>query len=160
MAIENNQSKNDKAEAKKLEELKAQAIDLGLEVHPNIGVPTLEKKIAEATKEKESVKKAKPAVVTEEKVRELKARSLSKVRVTNLDKENSEATTVFVGVHNMHIDLARVVPLDMEIALEEALIQELQNRTMIVNKPQVDANGKKTGNTVAATAPAFAVTRL
>lgn len=160
MAIENNQNKGDKAEAQKLEELKKVAVDLGLEVHPNVGIATLEKKIADAAKEKESAKKAKPIPVTEVKVRELKAKSLSKVRVTNLDKENSEATTVFSGVHNMYIDIARVVPLDMEIALEEALIQDILNRTMIVNKPQVDASGKKTGNTVAATAPAFAVTRL
>lgn len=151
----NNQEQEDKDLAK----LKKVADDLGIDYSPNIGFATLEKKIKGAQKEKETAKKAAPKQLTPEQTKIMKAKSLVKVRITNMDKDNSGTTTVFAGVHNMHMDLARVIPLNMDIALEEALVQKVEAYRMLVQVPE-EKDGKKTGNFKMIEAPMYSVARL
>jgi len=154
-------SKNnqDEAREKEMRELKAEADELGVEYTNRIGFENLEKKVKEARKEREKLKLKKPKKLSDKEVAKLKATSLSKVRIVNLDKDNTGATTVFAGVHNMHIDLARVIPLNMDIALEEALIRDIENRKMLVGEPVIDKRGEKTGNFKMVEAPMYAVKR-
>lgn len=142
-----------------LDDLKIEAMNLGVNYAKNIGFENLKKKVDEARSEKDAAKKAAPRKVTNRQIAKMKATSLSKVKVMNLDRENASATTVFTGVHNMRIDLARVVPLNMEIALEEALIQDIENRKMMISEPVLDKQGNKTGNFKIVEAPMYAVTR-
>lgn len=158
MAVKNDTSK-DQAEAQDLAELKKIADDLGLEYSDRIGYETLEKRIREAKKEKETAKKTKPQTVTPEQVKIMKAKNLKKVKITNMDPNNAGQTTVFAGVHNMHMDLARVIPLDMEIALEQALIDNIKQRRTVTAVPHV-VNGKDTGNTVAKEINMYAIEYL
>ncbi len=144
-----------------LMKLREEADNLGIDYSMNIGASSLAKKIARAEKEKEKAKKAPPKKLSDIQVRKLKATSLSKVRIMNLDRENASATTVFSGVHNMKIDLARVIPLNMDIALEEALIQDVERRKMMIAEPVLDPVSKKpTGNFKMVEAPMYAVSRL
>ncbi len=154
MATSNNQE-----EEKRMRDLKAKADKLGVEYSNKIGFETLEKRVEDAAKEKEKLKLKKPKKLSDKEVAKLKATSLSKVKIMNMDKDNAGATTVFAGVHNMHIDLARVVPLNMEIALEEALIKDIENRKMLIGEPVIDKRGEKTGNFKMVEAPMFAVKR-
>jgi len=150
---ENNQNKA-------LEDLKVLADNLGIKYQKNIGFENLEKKVRGAEAEKKAAIVAEPKKLTPKQVNKMRATSLSKVRIVNLDKENLSASTVFSGVHNMKIDLARVVPLDMDIALEEALIQDIEKRKMIVGKAIIDPVTKKpNGNFRMIEAPMYAVTR-
>ena len=142
-----------------LETLKTEADNLGVDYAKNIGYESLEKRVEGAKKEKAAAKKAKPKKVTPRAVAKLRATSLSKVKIVNLDRENASATTVFSGVHSLSIDLARVIPLNMEIALEEALILDVENRKMMISEPVLDNLGKPTGNFKVVEAPMYAVTR-
>ena len=143
----------------RLDELKIEADNLGVDYATNIGYENLEKRVEGAKKEKADAKKAKPKKVSKAAIAKMKATSLSKVKVVNLDRENASATTVFSGVHTLKIDLARVIPLNMEIALEEALIQDVENRKMMISETVLDAQGKPTGNFRVVEAPMYAVTR-
>jgi hypothetical protein len=144
---------------RELEELRVKATNLGIDFPKNIGVLSLQKKIEEAEEEKEASKKRKPKKLTDTQVQKMKATSLSKVKIMNMNKDNASATTVFTGVHNMKFDLARVVPLNMEIALEEALIKDIEQRKMMIPEPILDKNGKPTGNFRLVEAPEYAVVR-
>lgn len=143
-----------------LEKLKLEADNLGIKYSGNIGYESLEKKVKGAKAEKAAAKEKPPRKLTDAQVARMKATSLSKVRIVNLDKENAGATTVFSGVHNMHLDLARVVPLNMDIALEEALIKDIENRRTLSSEPILNKQGEKTGNFKVVEVPAYAVTRL
>ena len=143
-----------------LDALKKEADNLGVEYGKNIGKETLEKRVKEAKAEKEAQKAKPPKKLTDAEVARLKATSLSKVRITNLDRDNASATTVFSGVHNMKMDIARVVPLNMDIALEEALIKDIERRKMLIPEAVMNKHGEPTGNFRMVEAPAYAVTRL
>ncbi len=143
-----------------LAELKIEADNLGVDYAKNIGLQNLQKKVNGAKGEKEKAKKMAPKKLTNAQVAKLKATSLTKVRIVNMNKENASATTVFSGVHNMKIDLARVIPLNMDIALEEALIQDVEKRMMLIPEAIVGKNGTLTGNFKFVEVPEYAVVRL
>ncbi len=140
--------------------LKEEANNLGIDYAKNIGLQNLQKKIDGAKGEKAKAKEMKPKKLTDAQVSKLKATSLSKVRIVNMNKENASATTVFSGVHNMKIDLARVIPLNMDIALEEALIQDVEKRMMLIPEAIIGKNGSPTGNFKFVEVPEYAVVRL
>jgi len=144
----------------KLASLKVEADDLGIDYAKNIGLQTLQKKVDEAKGEKKKAKTMAPKKLTDAQVSKLKATSLSKVRIVNMNKENASATTVFSGVHNMKIDLARVIPLNMDIALEEALIQDVEKRMRLIPEAIIGKNGSPTGNFKFVEVPEYAVVRL
>jgi len=151
---------NQLSEEARFEKLKAIANDLGVEFSTKIGFETLEKRVDTAKNEKKKARTAPPRKLSDAQVAAMKAKSLSKVKITNLDKDNT-STTVFSGVHNDGgLDLSRVVPLNMEIALEEALIQDIEGRRMLVSTPILNGMGQKTGNFKVIEAPSYAVSRL
>ncbi len=139
--------------------LRVEADNLGIEYSKNIGFESLNKKIKAAKGEKNKAKTMAPKKLTNEQVNKLKATSLSKVKIVNMNKENASATTVFSGVHNMKIDLARVIPLNMDIALEEALIQDVEKRKMLIPEAIIGKNGSPTGNFKFVEVPEYAVVR-
>lgn len=143
-----------------LAELRVEADNLGIDYAKNIGLESLNKKVVAAKAEKEKLAKRKPKKLTNAEVNKMKASSLSKVRIANMNKENAGATTVFSGVHNMKMDLARVVPLNMDIALEEALIQDIEGRKMLIPEAIIGKDGSPTGNFKLVEVPEYAVARL
>lgn len=142
-----------------LEALKTQADNLGVDYAKNIGFENLEKKVKGALTEKQKMKVKEPKKMRPQQIAKMKATSLSKVRIVNLDRENAGATTVYSGVHTMTMDIARVIPLNMDIALEEALIKDIEKRKMLISEPVVDSQGNKTGNFKIIEAPMYAITR-
>ena len=162
-----------------LELLKATADKLGIKYAANIGASALESKIAafekatadaeaELPEEEKAEKKAKAKAVAKTKpprklsniqVKVMKAKSLSKVMIVNLDSQNTGGNSVTSGVHNMYMDVARVLPLGIPIAVEECLIKEIENRRHTVAEPVMDKNGNHTGNYRTISAPTYAVTR-
>ncbi|RLG27921.1 hypothetical protein DRO03_11070 [Methanosarcinales archaeon] len=139
--------------------LKEEAANLGVDFSKNIGLQTLQKKVDAANKEKEGAKTRAPRKLTNAQVAKMKATSLSKVKIVNMNKDNATATTVFSGVHNMKIDLSRVIPLNMEIALEEALIKDVENRKMRIPEAIIGKNGSPTGNFRYVDQPEYSVVR-
>lgn len=154
----NNPKKLD--EVMSLSDLKTKAESMGVEFAKNIGAESLSKRIAGFEKSKEKSQKAKPRKLTRKEEAKIKSTSLSKVRIVNMDRENASAKTVFASVHNMSMDLARVIPLNMDIALEEALIRNIENRKMMIPEAVIGDNGKPTGNFKMVEAAAYAVARL
>lgn len=147
-------------EEKDLSDLKSEAESLGIDFAKNIGIESLSKRIAGFKKEKKKSKAATPKKLSNKAINKLKATSLSKVHIVNMDRENASATTVFSAVHNMELDLARVVPLNMDIALEEALIRDIESRKMLIPEAIMDDRGKPTGNFRMVEAKAFSVSRM
>jgi len=155
-----------------LGKLKETAEKLGISFSPNIGVKKLEEKIAatEAVSEgvaeaivKPVVKekaKAKPKKITDLQVKIMLAKNLKKVKIVNLDSQNTAATTVTSGVHNQFFDVAKVIPLNVPCAVPQCLIDEVTNRKHVTSTPELDKNGEPTGNFTAIEAPTFAVTHL
>lgn len=148
-------------DAAKLAALKTAADGLGVDYSGRIGYETLLERVNGAKAEKAKSLKEKPRTLTPIQVEVMKAKSLSKVRIMNLDRDNAGANTVFSGVHNAYLDLSRVVPLNMDIALEEALIKDIEGRRMLVSTPVTDpATGKATGNYKMVEGPMYAVSRI
>jgi len=77
-----------------------------------------------------------------------------------LDPNNTNSETVFSGVMNEYMTIQRVVPLNFEIALEQALVTDIENRKHITSVPEKDKNGDFTGNFKTIEAPSYAVVRL
>lgn len=153
------ETEQDQAASRDLDELKKIADDLGIDYSDRIGYETLEKRVIDAKKEKEQASKEKPKVLKPEQLKVMKAKHLRKVRITNMDPNNAGQTTVFAGVHNMVLDLARVIPLDTEIALEQALIDSIKQRKTVTSAPHI-VNGKDTGNTISKEISMYAVEYL
>ena len=125
-----------------LEELKEKADSLGISYNVKIGAEKLAEKIdkfenpdkAEAEKEAKSPK-GKKLTPIQEKI--MKATALSNVTITNLDPDNSGASTVYACVENEYFTVADVVPLDVPIALEECLIKKIKKFTSLSYVPVI-----------------------
>ena len=146
-------------EKQELEELRQIADDMGVSYPNNIGVISLSEKIEETKANRIKESKVAPKKLTVKEVKVLKAKDLSKVKIAVMDPNLAADTTAFTSCHNMILDLARYVPLNMEIALEEVLIQDLENRKFVSSIPQI-VDGKPTGNTVAIEKSTYSVSRL
>ena len=155
-----------------IDKLKETADSLGVKYSPNIGPNALQKKI-DAMEQIEAEKKAltaepkaapkvstKPRKVSDKELSIMKAKNLKKVKIVNMDPQNRAATTVFSGVCNMVMDIQRVVPLNMTIALEECLVNEIENRSYTSSEPEMDKVGDPTGNFVTVAAPVYQVIRF
>ena len=157
-----------------LGKLKETAEKLGISFSPNIGAKKLEEKIAaneavadgvevemaEVTAKPTVKAKAKPKKITDLQVKIMLAKNLKKVKIVNLDSQNTAATTVTSGVHNQFFDVAKVIPLNMPCAVAQCLVEEIINRKHVTSTPELDKNGEPTGNFVAIEAPTYAVTFL
>ncbi len=70
------------------------------------------------------------------------------VTITNKDsRENDKVTTAYLAFENQYFGVARSVPLDIPVELEEALIKIALQCTMALHKDEV-VNGKRTGNKI------------
>jgi len=154
-----NKFKKTDDEKTELEQLRAIADDLGISYPNNIGTLSLSDKIEKAKKEQNKTKSAKPRKLSNKEEKILRASDLSKVQIAVMDPNLSADTTAFCSCHNMILDLARYAPLNMEIALEESLIQDLENRRFVASQPQI-VDGRPTGNTVAKEMKTYSVSRL
>jgi len=157
-----------------LGKLKETAEKLGIQFSPNIGVKKLEEKIAskeavtaevelevgESTPKAKKKPVAKPKKITDLQVKIMLAKNLKKVKIVNLDSQNTAATTVTSGVHNQFFDVAKVIPLNVPCAVAQCLVEEITNRKHVTSTPELDKNGETTGNFVAIEAPTYAVTYL
>ena len=100
-------------------------------------------------KEKESAvqrkfRERREAVIAAKK-RAMKTRI---VTLTNKDsRENEVMTTAYLSAQNQHFGIARIVPLDIPVELEECLIHVAETAVMTLHKDEI-VNGKRTGNKV------------
>lgn len=145
-----------------LDKLKQQATDLGIKYSPNIGEETLKTKIAEKldeisvnkpseTSNEDEVKLTRMQKIVEEAKK--KAFKKSFVTITNLDKrENEEVTTAYLGFENLYFDLSRIVPLNVVVELEDALIKVAQKAPMTIH-----VQDPKTGNKIPKTTNKYSV---
>lgn len=70
------------------------------------------------------------------------------VTITNKDnRENDVATTAFLSFENQHFGMAKNVPLDIPVQLEQALIDIAERCLITMHKDEV-VNGNRTGNKV------------
>jgi len=81
-------------------------------------------------------------------VKEQKIASFKKqiVTITNKDpRDNNVTTTAYLSFENQYFGMARMVPLDIPVELEVALIKIAAACTMTLHKDEV-IGGKRTGN--------------
>ncbi len=77
-----------------------------------------------------------------------KAMKTSIVTLTNKDpRDNTVMTTAYLSFENQYFGMARLVPLDIAVELENALIKIAASCTMTLHKDEI-VNGKRTGNKV------------
>lgn len=156
------------------------ANSLGLEFHSNIPTNKLAAIVAEAKGEPAPVEEAAPQgpkvkleddvpadpkvqlskyALKRQKIAAAKKRAMRTrvVTITNKDnRENDFMTTAYVSFENQHFALSKVVPLDLPVELENALIQILASTTMTLHKDEV-VEGKRTGNKVPVRVKKFAI---
>lgn len=92
-------------------------------------------------------------------VAKAKKKALSKrvVTITNKDnRENDVMTTAYLSFENQYFGLSRLVPLDIPVELEEALIHIAESTMMTLHKDEI-VDGKRTGNKVPVRVKKFAV---
>jgi len=68
------------------------------------------------------------------------------VTITSKDtRENDVVTTAFLSVQNQYFKVARSVPLDIPVELEQCLINNAESALITLHKDEV-VNGRRTGN--------------
>ncbi len=79
------------------------------------------------------------------------------VTVTNRDnRENDFMTTAYLSFENQYFGLSKLVPLDVPIELEQALIDVAESALIPLHKDEIVA-GKRTGNKVTVRVKKFAI---
>ncbi len=149
---------NDTENELSIEELKSQASLYGIDYAGNISKAKLAEKIKEfkaSTPDAESNEigsaissdeddedfetdgEWQPKRVTKSQVKELKFQALLmlKVRITNLNSEETDASTVYAGVVSQYFKAARYIPFDKVWYVEQCLVDKL-----MVDKIQVFVN--------------------
>jgi heme-binding NEAT domain protein len=92
-------------------------------------------------------------------VSEAKKRAMKKqiVTITNKDsRDNDVMTTCYLSFENQHFSLSKVVPLDIPVELETALVKIAEGCMMTLHKDEI-IGGKRTGNKVAVRTKKYAV---
>ena len=155
-----------------LSDLKEKADSLGIEYPKNIGFDKLEAKIAKANEESLAKRSKSKTVVnkkgglpkgvklTDTQISIAKALEPLKVKIANLNPDNKGATSVVAGILNMYINLQKVVPLNLDIALERCLVEQIKARTYSTGIPEIDKQGNHTGNFITKEQPEYAVVIL
>ena len=141
------------------------ANELALEFPSNISTDKLQRLVDEATAQKDEAdvgtdtdKVISPVeqeavnqkVTLRQRVAEAKRKAMKTrvVTITNKDnRENDVATTAFLSFENQYFALAKHVPLDVPVELEEALIDVARSCVITLHKAEV-IDGKRTGNAV------------
>lgn len=97
---------------------------------------------------------AKRAKITAAKKKAFKTQV---VTLTNKDnRENDIMTTAYLSFENQHFGLSKVVPLDVPVELEAALITIAETAMMTLHKDEIVA-GRRTGNKVPMRVKKFAI---
>lgn len=113
--------------------------------------PSIQQAARTAAEAKYALKRAKVAAARK------KAFRTHVVTLTNKDnRENDIMTTAYLSFENQHFGLAKLVPLDVPVELEEALIKIAANCTMTLHKDEI-VDGKRTGNKVPTTVKKYAI---
>jgi predicted transcriptional regulator len=90
-------------------------------------------------------------------VQKRKAMKTRLVTITNNDsRENDFATCAPLSFENQHFGVAKNVPLDVKVELEQALIDIAESTTITKHKDEI-VNGKRTGNKVPVSVKKFVV---
>ncbi len=152
---------------KEREELLEKANALSLDFPDNIPSKKLQAMIDEASgpKVKEDDEESeddvedlpKPKDITKNKSLTLRQRIAQRkkeafktrvVTITNRDnRDNDVTTTAHLSFENQYFGLAKNVPLDIPVELEQALIDIAESTTITHHKDEV-VNGKRTGNKI------------
>jgi len=79
------------------------------------------------------------------------------VTLTNKDsRENDVMTTVNLSFENQYFGLSKIIPLDVPVELEKALIDIAESTRITLHKDEV-VSGKRTGNKIAVSVNKFAI---
>ena len=79
------------------------------------------------------------------------------VTITNKDnRENDVVVNAYLSFENQYFGISKLVPLDVPVELEDALIKIAEKCTMTLHKAEI-VNGKPTGNRIAVTVKKYAV---
>lgn len=79
------------------------------------------------------------------------------VTITNRDnRDNDFTTTATLSFENQHFGMSKIVPLDMPVELEEALIHVAETARITLHKDEV-RNGRRTGNKVPVSVKKYAI---
>lgn len=143
-------TENNQEELRK-EELRSKANLLGVAYSQNIGNDTLEERIKEHMEAKTASElyqqEAAVAFKSADKAKLDMAKIPLKVRVSNLDVEEREHTTVYRCVLNEKMVLAHVIPLDKPWFVPKCLVDSLNDSMMQVHVKELDPlTGRPTGN--------------
>lgn len=154
----------------KREELMNECNDLGIEFRSNASESALQKLIDDF-KDKQAGFTPSPPVATKPEVAvdeqtkgntETKEAKLRKniakrkaeafktriVTITNRDKRESDVvTTAPLSVENQYFGIAKNVPLDIPVELEQCLIKVAENSMIPMHRDEI-INGRRTGNKV------------
>lgn len=86
-----------------------------------------------------------------------RAMATSIVTINNKDpRENNVATSVFLSMENQHFSIAKQVPLDTPVELEQCLINTAKGVTMTLHKDEI-VNGQRTGNRTPVTVKKYTI---
>lgn len=125
--------------------------------------PALKAGASQATDDDEEVASPKPKVSKYVAKRAKIAASKKKafatqvVTLTNKDnRENDIMTTAYLSFENQHFGLSKVVPLDIPVQLEAALINIAETAMMTLHKDEI-VGGRRTGNKVPVRVKKFAI---
>jgi hypothetical protein len=113
-----------------------------------VGVEDLEEPIEDPVYEDEfhTTTNRKP---TRAEIKELKYQALLmlKVKITNLNPEESDANTVYAGVVTPYVKAARYIPFDRPWYVEQCLVDKLMTDKVQAFVNEIDPNtGRPTGN--------------
>ena len=112
------------------------------------------------SKQIEKLKKKKRSELTKREKIAIAKHDATRTRVvtiTNRDnRENDFTTTVRLSFENQYFGLSRIVPLDIPVELEEALIKVAESTLIPMHKAE-EINGKRTGNQVTVQVKKFAI---
>ncbi len=147
-----------------IEELKSQASLYGIDYAGNISKAKLAEKIKEFKASTPDVEEVGSALssdtddedyetstawnvkkVTRGEVKELKYQALLmlKVRITNLNPEESDASTVYAGVVSQYFKSARYIPFDRIWYVEQCLVDKLMTDKIQVFVNDIDPRTRR-----------------
>jgi hypothetical protein len=153
-------------------ELKEEAKALGIEFTGNIAKKDLialienfyNNEVAQdSVKVDEKIVKEIPKIKeTRDPIREAKEQAFKLVKciISSNDKRTNDVeTTAYLSFENQYFSKARIVPLDVPVEIEYALVQ-IALSTMIVQHKDEIVSGRRTGNKVPGTVRKFNVQLL
>jgi hypothetical protein len=116
-------------------------------------------KAMQKTEEENAGRKPSKKIMLRRKIAEARKKAFKThiVTLTNKDsRENDVMTTVNLSFENQYFGLSKIVPLDVPVELEKALIDIAESTRITLHKDEIVA-GKRTGNKVPVSVKKFAI---